>query len=188
MAAATMTSRVLGMVREMAYASFMGVGWITDAFMLAFMIPNLFRRLLGTAPAPDPGRAKTGRDHRDAHLVAEAFVDHRAEDDVRVLVRGRGHDLRGLVDLEEADIRHCRDWNRRHFLHAGIHSYRRCQHHPHAAAVARDVPLPAARVFRRRVHGHVECTRTFFRSGAGRSHAQRRDDCFGVLGCTTPER
>ena len=47
MAAATMTSRVLGMVREMAYASFMGVGWITDAFMLAFMIPNLFRRLLG---------------------------------------------------------------------------------------------------------------------------------------------
>src|SRR6188768_3608823 len=47
MAAATMTSRVLGMVREMAYAAFMGVGWVTDAFMLAFMIPNLFRRLLG---------------------------------------------------------------------------------------------------------------------------------------------
>jgi putative peptidoglycan lipid II flippase len=47
MAAATMTSRVLGMGREMAYASFMGVGWVTDAFMLAFMIPNLFRRLLG---------------------------------------------------------------------------------------------------------------------------------------------
>src|SRR5215470_7167632 len=47
MAAATLTSRVLGMLREMAYASFMGVGWVTDAFMLAFMIPNLFRRLLG---------------------------------------------------------------------------------------------------------------------------------------------
>jgi len=47
MAAATMTSRVLGMVREIAYAAFMGVGWVTDAFMLAFMIPNLFRRLLG---------------------------------------------------------------------------------------------------------------------------------------------
>lgn len=47
MAAATMTSRVLGMLREMAYASFMGVGWVTDAFMLAFMVPNLFRRLLG---------------------------------------------------------------------------------------------------------------------------------------------
>ena len=47
MAAATLTSRVLGMLREMAYAAFMGVGWVTDAFMLAFMIPNLFRRLLG---------------------------------------------------------------------------------------------------------------------------------------------
>src|SRR5512143_2396648 len=47
MAAATLTSRVLGMLREMAYAAFMGVGWVTDAFMLAFMVPNLFRRLLG---------------------------------------------------------------------------------------------------------------------------------------------
>ena len=47
MAAATLTSRVLGMVREMVYANFMGIGWVTDAFMLAFTIPNLFRRLLG---------------------------------------------------------------------------------------------------------------------------------------------
>src|SRR5580692_10756632 len=47
MAAATLTSRVLGMVREMVYARFMGVGWVTDAFILAFQIPNLFRRLLG---------------------------------------------------------------------------------------------------------------------------------------------
>src|ERR1043166_5160723 len=47
MALATLISRVLGMVREMAYMSFMGVGWVNDAFQLAFMIPNLFRRLLG---------------------------------------------------------------------------------------------------------------------------------------------
>src|SRR5580698_1909313 len=47
MAGATLTSRVLGMVREMVYARFMGVGWVTDAFLLAFQIPNLFRRLLG---------------------------------------------------------------------------------------------------------------------------------------------
>jgi len=47
MAAATLASRVLGMVREIVYAGFMGIGWVTDAFMLAFMIPNLFRRLLG---------------------------------------------------------------------------------------------------------------------------------------------
>src|SRR5436309_1871873 len=47
MAAATLTSRVLGMVREMVYAAFMGTGWVASAFFLAFQIPNLFRRLLG---------------------------------------------------------------------------------------------------------------------------------------------
>lgn len=47
MAVATLTSRVLGMVREMVYASFMGAGWVANAFAMAFMIPNLFRRLLG---------------------------------------------------------------------------------------------------------------------------------------------
>src|SRR5258706_6956073 len=47
MAAATMTSRVLGMVREMVYAGFMGDSPVAGAFKLAFKIPNLFRRLLG---------------------------------------------------------------------------------------------------------------------------------------------
>src|SRR5947209_16846931 len=47
MAAATMTSRVLGMVREMVYAAFMGNTWVAGAFTLAFQVPNLFRRLLG---------------------------------------------------------------------------------------------------------------------------------------------
>lgn len=46
-ALATLISRILGMVREMVYYSFMGVGWVNDAFVLAFTIPNLFRRLLG---------------------------------------------------------------------------------------------------------------------------------------------
>lgn len=47
MGAATLASRVLGMVREMVYARFMGDGWVASAFVLALMIPNLFRRLLG---------------------------------------------------------------------------------------------------------------------------------------------
>lgn len=47
MALATLTSRVLGMGREMVYAWFMGSGWVANAFAMAFMIPNLFRRLLG---------------------------------------------------------------------------------------------------------------------------------------------
>jgi putative peptidoglycan lipid II flippase len=45
--AATLTSRILGMAREMVYASFMGDTWVAGAFKTALMIPNLFRRLLG---------------------------------------------------------------------------------------------------------------------------------------------
>src|SRR5512133_3999881 len=47
MAAATLTSRLLGMVREMVYAAFMGNTWVATMFVLAFQVPNLFRRLLG---------------------------------------------------------------------------------------------------------------------------------------------
>src|SRR6266567_8689573 len=47
MAAATMRSRLLCMVREMVYAAFMGNTWVASAFTLAFQVPNLFRRLLG---------------------------------------------------------------------------------------------------------------------------------------------
>src|SRR6186997_2791091 len=47
MAAATMASRLLGMVREMVYAAFMGNTGVASAFTLAFQVPNLFRRLLG---------------------------------------------------------------------------------------------------------------------------------------------
>jgi len=47
MAAATLLSRLLGMVREMVYAGFMGDSPVAGAFKLAFTIPNLFRRLLG---------------------------------------------------------------------------------------------------------------------------------------------
>jgi putative peptidoglycan lipid II flippase len=46
-AAATMASRIFGMVREIVYSWFMGVGLVAGAFALAFQIPNLFRRLLG---------------------------------------------------------------------------------------------------------------------------------------------
>jgi putative peptidoglycan lipid II flippase len=47
MSGATLISRVLGMVRDIFYTQFMGTGWVADAFNLAFMVPNLFRRLLG---------------------------------------------------------------------------------------------------------------------------------------------
>ncbi len=47
MAGATMTSRVLGLGRDMVYAAFMDSSWVASAFLMAFMVPNLFRRLLG---------------------------------------------------------------------------------------------------------------------------------------------
>jgi len=45
--AATMVSRVFGLVRDMVIAAFFGASWMTDAFWIAFRIPNMLRRLLG---------------------------------------------------------------------------------------------------------------------------------------------
>lgn len=41
----TLCSRILGLVREMTKAAFLGTSIYADAFGIAFMIPNLFRRL-----------------------------------------------------------------------------------------------------------------------------------------------
>ena len=41
----TLLSRVLGLVREQVRAHFLGTGAASDAFGLATMLPNLFRRL-----------------------------------------------------------------------------------------------------------------------------------------------
>ena len=43
---ATMLSRVFGFIRDMVVAGFFGAGLVTDAFFVAFRIPNLLRRLL----------------------------------------------------------------------------------------------------------------------------------------------
>jgi putative peptidoglycan lipid II flippase len=41
----TLVSRVLGLVREMTKAALLGTSALSDAFSVAFLIPNLFRRL-----------------------------------------------------------------------------------------------------------------------------------------------
>ena len=41
----TLASRIMGLIREMTKASFLGTGLYADSFTVAFMIPNLFRRL-----------------------------------------------------------------------------------------------------------------------------------------------
>ena len=44
---AVMLSRVLGLIREMVFAGLFGAGTATDAFVVAFRIPNLLRDLFG---------------------------------------------------------------------------------------------------------------------------------------------
>ena len=44
---AVMCSRVLGLVREQAFAILFGAGFAFDAFVVAFRIPNLLRDLFG---------------------------------------------------------------------------------------------------------------------------------------------
>jgi putative peptidoglycan lipid II flippase len=43
----TLASRILGFVRDMVIAWFFGAGLMSDAFFVAFRLPNLFRRLFG---------------------------------------------------------------------------------------------------------------------------------------------
>ncbi len=44
---ATLASRILGFVRDLVVARAFGAGPVTDAFFVAFRIPNILRRLLG---------------------------------------------------------------------------------------------------------------------------------------------
>ncbi|MCR4713227.1 MAG: murein biosynthesis integral membrane protein MurJ [Treponemataceae bacterium] len=41
----TLLSRILGLIREMTKAAFLGTSFLADAFTFAFQLPNLFRRL-----------------------------------------------------------------------------------------------------------------------------------------------
>ena len=44
---ATFMSRILGLIRDMVISGYFGAGMVTDAFFIAFQIPNLLRRLIG---------------------------------------------------------------------------------------------------------------------------------------------
>jgi putative peptidoglycan lipid II flippase len=46
-AMSTVGSRFMGLLRDVLLVSFLGTGAVTSAFLLAFTLPNLFRRLLG---------------------------------------------------------------------------------------------------------------------------------------------
>lgn len=72
---ATMISRVLGLVREQVFAHYFGAGNLTDAFNIAFRIPNLLRDLfaegaLSSAFVPTYTKVKNDRGPEAAWRVA----------------------------------------------------------------------------------------------------------------------
>lgn len=78
-AGATLLSRILGYVRDMVMAYFFGAGLAADAFIAAFRIPNLLRRLFGEGslsiafvPVFSETLARKGR--REAYALAGAAL------------------------------------------------------------------------------------------------------------------
>jgi len=84
--AMTTLSRVLGLVRDVVFAQFLGAGGATDAFFVAFKIPNFLRRLFAEG------------------AFAQAFVPvlteyktQRSEAEVRNLVQNVAGTLGGIL-------------------------------------------------------------------------------------------
>jgi len=57
----TLLSRVLGFLRDMAIAYFLGAGYKADVFFVAFRIPNLFRRLYAEGSLSLPYMPEMGK-------------------------------------------------------------------------------------------------------------------------------
>ena len=71
--AATMLSRVLGLVREQVMASVFGAGFATDAFNVAFRVPNLLRDLFAEG-AMSSAFVPTFTEYREKRSDAEAWA------------------------------------------------------------------------------------------------------------------
>ena len=69
MACLTFLSRVLGLIREQLFSYYFGTGGLLSAFRIAFMVPNLARRLFGEgalSAAMIPVLTKSLQDRGDA--------------------------------------------------------------------------------------------------------------------------
>lgn len=76
--ALTLASRLLGLVREQVFAALLGAGLYTDAFNVAFRIPNLLRDLfaegaLSAAFVPTYTRVLQQGGREDAHRLARSL-------------------------------------------------------------------------------------------------------------------
>ena len=65
----TMVSRVLGLVRDIAITTVFGASAATDAFMIAFRVPNFMRRLFGA------GGQASERERYAGHLQKISSAD-----------------------------------------------------------------------------------------------------------------
>ncbi len=104
----TLASRVLGLVRDMATAALLGLagGGVMDAFVIAYRIPNLFRRLFGegalTASYLPVLAAELEKDRKTAWQLASVTLTW-----LTVLLAGlvlAGEGLFGLVWLIWGDV------------------------------------------------------------------------------------
>lgn len=71
---ATIVSRVMGLARDVVFAAWFGTGTAADAFNVAFLIPNLLRRVVGEGAAqaavvPVYAGALTRRGREDARVL-----------------------------------------------------------------------------------------------------------------------
>jgi putative peptidoglycan lipid II flippase len=79
LSAATMASRVLGLVRDQLFAALVGANRFSDAFVVAFRIPNLLRDLfaegaLSSAFVPAFAETQATRGREEAYRLANAVA------------------------------------------------------------------------------------------------------------------
>ena len=77
----TLISRILGMARESVFANFFGTQTVSNAFTVAFSIPNLFRKLFGEgalSAALIPLYAQADKNQRDGTIHGESAGDFAA--------------------------------------------------------------------------------------------------------------
>jgi putative peptidoglycan lipid II flippase len=107
----TLVSRVLGTLRDVATASLLGLsaGGVMDALVLAFRVPNLFRRLLGegalAASYLPVLTAELARDRQRAVSLATAVVTWLAAVLALLLVMGEALCALAWIVSTDADFR-----------------------------------------------------------------------------------
>lgn len=73
--AITLLSRVLGLFRDRLMAQTLGAGWVQGIFLLAWMMPNLMRRLLGEGALSAALVPQYARAQRDDPTVAKRLLE-----------------------------------------------------------------------------------------------------------------